>query len=233
MKRSNVLGLVKAESSSRLLSYEISRNAINWLDGHSIIMTVNNNQLLECWVLGIDPPALSSGLECYSDQSNRNSWKKHEKLNFRYFPDIDTYKYAKNKTRATNHVKMLPKQNGLGWRRITKVLLDEQDYAFLVLSQGLSFLYHAFETNHEYVNHSYRAQTEELHLLRLSKRFVKLLWSWDVRSPQITNISKHIQSSTASRYRTLKKTCVKQCKNIPYCCIDVLKPRFDGLVLKQ
>lgn len=128
---------------------------------------------------------------------------------------------------------MLPKQNGLGWRRITKVLLDEQDYAFLMLSEGLSFFYHAIETNHEYVNHCYRAQTEELHLFRLSKRFLKLLWSWDVRPPQITNISKHIQSSTASRYRTLKKTCVKQCKNIAYCCIDTTKSRFDGLVFGQ
>ena len=31
-------------------------------------MTVNNNQLLECWVFGIEPPELSSGLECYSNQ---------------------------------------------------------------------------------------------------------------------------------------------------------------------
>ena len=66
---------------------------------------------------------------------------------------------------------MLPKQNGLGWRQITKVLLDEQDYAFLVLSEGFSFFYHAIETNHEYVNHCYRAQTEELHLLDYQKGF--------------------------------------------------------------
>ena len=56
-------------------------------------------------------------------------------------------------------------------RRIPKVLLDQQGYASLTLSQGLSFLYHVFETDHEYVNHNYRAQTEQLGLFKLSKGF--------------------------------------------------------------
>ena len=117
-------------------------------------MKVNNDQLLECRVFEIDSPGLSSGLEGYSNQSNRNSPKKHGKLNFRYFPDIEAYKYANMKTSARNHVTVLPKPNALGWKRIAKVLLDEQEYTPLMLNQGLSFLYHAFETNHQYMNHS-------------------------------------------------------------------------------
>ena len=66
------------------------------------------------------------------------------------------------------------------------------------------------------------------------KRFLELLWPWDIRSGQVTKVfHKDIQSSMVCHYITLKKTCVKQCKNIPYCCIDTTKSRLDGLVLKQ
>ena len=44
---------------------------------------------------------------------------------------------------------------------------------------------------------------------------------------------KDIPSSTACRYINLQKSCVKQCKNIPYCCIDTANFRFDRLVLKE
>ena len=235
VERNNVLGLVEAEGSSNAwLRYEISKDDINWLDGDSFMMTVNNDQLLECRVLGIDSPELSSGLEFYSNQGNRNSPKKHGKLNFRYFPGIEAYKYAKRKTNASNHVTVLLKPSLSGARRIAKVLLDEQDYAALTLSQGLSFLYPAFETNHDYVNHSYTAQMEQLGLFRLSKRFLKLLLPWDVRSGQVTKeFVKDISNSTACRYITLQKTCVRQCKNMPYCCIDTTKSRFDRLSLMQ
>ena len=68
-----------------------------------------------------------SGLECYCNQSNRNSSRKHGKFNFRYFPDIEAYKYAKGKTNASNHVTVVPNPYALGSRRIAKVLLDQQD----------------------------------------------------------------------------------------------------------
>ena len=235
VESNNVLELVEAEDSSNAwLRYEISKDDINWLDGDSFMMTVNNDQLLECRVFGIDSPELSSGLECYSNQGNRNSPKKHGKLNFRYFPGIEAYKYAKRKTNSSNHLTVLLKPNLSGSRRIAKVLLDEQDYAALTLSQGLSFLYPAFETNKEYVKHSYTAQTQQFGLFRLSKRFLKLLLPWDVRSGQVTkDFVKDIPSSTACRYVNLQKSCVRQCKSIPYCCIDTTKSRFDRLVLKQ
>ena len=100
-----------------------------------------------------------SGLECYCNQSNRNSSREHGKFNFRYFPNIEAYKYAKGKASASNHVTVGPNPDASSSRRIAKVLLDQQDYASLTLSQGLSFLYHAFETDHEYVNHSDKTQT--------------------------------------------------------------------------
>ena len=104
----------------------------------------------------------------------------------------------------------------------------------MTLSQGLSFLYSAFETNQDYVNHNYTAQTEQLGLFRSSKRFLKLPLPWDVGSGQVTKeFMKDIPSSTACRYINLQKSCVKQCKNIRYCCIDTTKSRFDHLVLMQ
>ena len=101
-----------------------------------------------------------------SERSNRNSSRKHGKFNFRYFPNIEAYKYAKGKASASNHVTVGPNPDASSSRRIAKVLLGQQDYASLTLSQGLSFLYHAFETDHEYVNHSGKAQTEQLGLFR-------------------------------------------------------------------
>ena len=176
-------------------------------------MTVNNDQLLDCWVFGLNSPELRNGLECYCNESNKTSPRKHGKFNFRYFPDIEGYKYAKRKASASHHVTVLPKPDASGSRRIAIVLLDQQGCASLTLSQDLSFLYHAFETDHEYVNHNYTTQTEQLGLFKWSKRFFKLLLPWDLSSGQLTKeFVKDIQSSTAYLYITLKKTCVNQCK---------------------
>ena len=89
------------------------------------MMTVKNDQLLECRVFGIDSPELSSGLECYSDQSNKKSPRKHGKFNFRYFPDIETYKYATRETSASNYVTVCPRPNASGSRRIASVLRND------------------------------------------------------------------------------------------------------------
>ena len=170
--------MVEAEGSSNAwLGYEIGKDDINWLDGDTFMMAVNNYQLLECRFFGIDSPESSSGVGCYSNQGNRNSSKKQGKRNFRYLPGIEAYKYAKMKTNASNHVAAVLKPDLSGSRRISKVLLDGQNYVALTLSQGLSFLYPAFETNEDYMNHSYTAQTEQLGLFTLSEMFLKLAFA--------------------------------------------------------
>ena len=126
LEHNNILGLVEAEGSSNAwLGCEISKDDINWLDGNSFMMALNNNQLLECLFFGIDSPELSSGVECYSNQGNRNSPKKHGKLNFRYIPGIKAYKCAKRKTSACNHVTALVTPNLSGSRRIAKVWMNK------------------------------------------------------------------------------------------------------------
>ena len=90
----------------------------------------------------------------------------HGKFNFRDFSDIEAYKYAKRKTSVSNHMTVLSKPNASCSRPIAKVLLDEQHHAFFASSQGLRFLCHGFGRNHQYVNHSYTAQTKQLGFFR-------------------------------------------------------------------
>ena len=137
----------------------------------------------------------------------------HGKFNFRDFSDIEAYKYAKRKASVSNHMTVLSKPSGSSSRPIAKVLLDEQDNASFTSSQGLRYLCHGFERNHQYVNHSYTALTKQLGFFRWSKMFLKLFLPWNVCSGQVTKeFVKDIQRNPACRYITLKKSCVKQCE---------------------
>ena len=60
----NVLVLVEREGSSNdWLRYEIRNNDINWLYRVSFMMTIYNDQLLECQIFGIDSQEVSSVLK--------------------------------------------------------------------------------------------------------------------------------------------------------------------------
>ena len=142
------------EDTISWLQFDISKENIKWLDGDSFFMTINNDRFIECRLYGIDSPEISTGVACYSynDLRNETQTKRNGKLEYKFFPGIEAYKFVQRLTEESENIVVLLEPNPkMDSRRLARVLFDSKDYGTLSLKYGLSFPYPAFCNDKNYI----------------------------------------------------------------------------------
>ena len=76
-------------------------------------MTINNDQFIECRLYGIDSPEISTGVSCYSynDLRNETQTKRNGKLEYKFFPGIEAYKFVQRLTEESENIVVLLEPN--------------------------------------------------------------------------------------------------------------------------
>ena len=160
---------------------------------------------------------------------NETQTKRNGKLEYKFFPGIEAYKFVQRLTEESENIVVLLEPNlKMDSRWLARVLFDNKDYCTLSLKYGLSFPYPTFCNDKKYIKLAADARKKKIGVFRIDRTALDLIIPWDVRSEMINkkDLICDFKINKAYCYLELRKSCAKCSLKVPYCCIDQSRASF-------